>query len=201
MEKIEDITCKSADLSNPNIIDVAIKMNLSKFIDNSLSLYSYDSSDKDKNKDKCIDAEKILLSYNRKTPKHVFNLRPNQVFVFGTDTRGSQRYGAAGIAAKRFGAQIGVMDGPTGNCYALPTKGYLIEDLRKAVTRFIQYVDNNKNHTFLITPVGCGHAGFDVSEVASLFKGLLTRVSSLMFQFLVQKRYGTSSKVLIIMSL
>lgn len=187
MEKIEDITCKSADLSNSEIIDVAIKMNLSNFIDKSLSLYSDDSSNKDKSAEKCMDMEKILLSYNRKTPNHVFNLRPNQVFVFGTDTRGSQRYGAAGIAAKRFGAQIGVMDGPTGNCYALPTKGYLIEDLRKAVTRFIQYVDNNKNLTFLVTPVGCGHAGFDVSEVANLFKGLLTYENVMLPDLFIQE--------------
>ena len=40
----------------------------------------------------------------------------------------------------------------------------------------------------------CNHSKEDLDD-------LIIRVSSLMFQFLVQKRYGTSSKVLIIMSL
>ena len=42
---------------------------------------------------------------------------------------------------------------------------------------------------------------FGTAQLYDKEGNLLSRVSSLMFQFLVQKRYGTSSKVLIIMSL
>lgn len=177
IEKIEDITCKSTDMSNSDIIDIALKMNLSSFIDKSLSAYNDVTNEcqKETEEDNSVATSRsILSSYNRKTPNHIFALRPNQVFVFGTDTKGSQKYGAAGLAAKKFGAQVGVVDGTTGNCYALPTKGYTFGDLSKAVTKFMQYVDKNKDLTFLITPVGCGHAGFDSNEVASLFKNLLT---------------------------
>ena len=148
-------------------------MNLSRFVDKSLSAYN-DTRQETVEDTSVASIASILTSYNRKTPNHIFALRPNQVFVFGTDTKGSQKYGAAGLAAKKFGAQVGVVDGPTGNCYALPTKGFSFGDLSKAVTRFIQYVENNKDLTFLITPVGCGHAGFDSNEVASLFKNLLS---------------------------
>ena len=178
LEKVEDITCKSTDLSNSDIIDIAIKMNLNSFIDQSLSCYhSGDEPNEDNNKDNDVQASsitEILESYDRRTPNHIFSLRPNQVFVFGTDTKGSQKYGAAGIAAKRFGAQVGVVEGPTGNCYALPTRGFSIEVFSKAVERFLQHVKDNSNQIFLVTPVGCGHAGYDVKKVAELFKDLLT---------------------------
>lgn len=115
----------------------------------------------------------IVLGYNRCTPTKVFSLRNNQIFVFGTNRFGSQKYGAAGLAAKSFGAKVGVTEGPTGMCYALPTLGFSEKELVEAVNRFEQYVRANLNYTFLVTPVGCGHAGFDVNIVANMFKGLL----------------------------
>ena len=69
---------------------------------------------------------------------------------------------------------MGVVEGPTGNCYALPTRGFSIEVFSKAVERFLQHVKDNSNQIFLVTPVGCGHAGYDVKKVAELFKDLLT---------------------------
>ena len=178
LEKVEDITSKSTDLSNTDIIDIAIKMNLSNFIDHSLSHYQIEDNNYDNNSVDEVSSEvemiQTLSNYDRRTPNHIFSLRPNQIFVFGTDTKGSQKYGAAGIAAKKFGAQVGVVEGPTGNCYALPTRGFTFSDLSKAVERLLQYIDNNPNHIYLITPVGCGHAGFDANQVAILFKKLIT---------------------------
>jgi hypothetical protein len=77
------------------------------------------------------------------------------------------------LAAKRFGAQVGVVDGPTGMSYALPSMGFTEQDLAHAVERFEQYVRANMKYTYLVTAVGCGHAGFDVEKVANMFKGLL----------------------------
>lgn len=115
----------------------------------------------------------ILRGYNRCTPSNISTLRSNQIFVFGTDTKGSQKYGAAGLAANRFGAEVGVADGPTGMCYALPTMGFTEQDLSHAVVRFEQFVRANMSYTFLVTAIGCGHAGFDVTKVANMFKGLI----------------------------
>lgn len=190
LEKIEDITCSSANLSNIDIIDLAIRLNLNEYIVQELSAYTKDeqpSNQEDtetiiespqttpvqqieEEKDTEVATATLLKAYDRFTPNHVFSLRPQQIFVFGTDTRGSQRYGAAGMACKNFGAQIGVVEGPTGSCYALPTKGFQFEYFEKAVKRFKEYVESHPHNIFLITPVGCGHAGFNVNDVASLFK-------------------------------
>ena len=115
----------------------------------------------------------ILRGYDRCTPTKIVTLRNNQIFVFGTDDKGSQKYGAAGLAAKCFGAKVGVVDGPTGMCYALPTMGFTELDLAHAVERFEQYVRTNLKYTYLVTAVGCGHAGFDVTKVANMFKGMV----------------------------
>ena len=200
IEKIEDITCRSTYLSNLDIVNLAIRLNLNSFIVQDLSSYSIESV-KSNNASvlltKSIDEDSVkkssfslemptngslpgayggikigiceLLQYDRFTPNCVFNLKPNQIFVFGTDRNGSQKYGAAGMAARRFGAQIGVAEGKTGNCYALPTKGFTIAELNDAVVRFKDFVDNNPQFSYLITPVGCGHAGLNVSEVSKIF--------------------------------
>lgn len=115
----------------------------------------------------------VLRTYNRSTPSKVLRLRNEQVFVFGTDSRGSQRYGAAGLAAKQFGAQIGVKNGRTGNSYALPTMDCALEELGAAILEFEQYARENKGLTFLVTPIGCGHAGFNVDQVAPYFRGCI----------------------------
>ena len=59
----------------------------------------------------------IVRSYDRLTPTKIHHLRPSQIFVFGTDRQGSQKFGAAGLAAKSFGAQVGVSSGLTGKVF------------------------------------------------------------------------------------
>lgn len=201
LDKIEDLTCSSTDISNINIIDLAIKLNLSSYIVPEFSSYQIDKKvnettcegsiedgkvediEEDGNNTELKETQttsehkilnQVLQSYNRLTPNHIFSLRSQQLFVFGTDRQGSQKYGASGIAAKKFGAEVGITEGKTGFCYALPTRGFSIDELRDAVDRFIKFVDENNQYIYLVTPVGCGHAGFNVSEVAEMFKSLVT---------------------------
>ena len=115
----------------------------------------------------------VLRSYDRCTPSKIYRLRKDQVFVFGTDAKGSQRYGAAGLAAKEFGAEVGVTDGPTGDSYAMPTMGCSLDVLGNAILRFEQYARSNRGKTFLVTPIGCGHARFKAEEVAPFFRGCI----------------------------
>lgn len=200
LDKIEDITSNTTNLSNVDIIDLAIQLNLNPFILTDLSSYTIeqktDSDSKNEGKEPNPTSESLVTdirtdnkeehvnvlndsnfdkvnSYDRFCPNHIFALRPNQIFVFGTDRKGSQRYGAAGTANKKFGAQVGVVEGPTGYCYALPTKGFEFSYFTLAVKRFKEYVDAHSENIFLITPVGCGHAGFNINEVASLFADLV----------------------------
>ena len=215
IDKVEDLTCASTNISNVDIINLAIKLNLNPFLIEELSSYSHSKEedteerlskeeehaeistviDDEVGENICqtqTDIKAIIDSYDRFTPNHIFNLRPNQVFVFGTDKKGSQKYGAAGLASKKFGAQVGVIDGPTGNCYALPTKGFALSDLDKAVIRFIDYVNANSHLTFLVTPVGCGHAGFDVKQVANMFRDLIVKRNVMLPEAFIQE-YRTES--------
>jgi hypothetical protein len=48
-------------------------------------------------------------------------MKPNCVFVFGSNLGGIHAGGAARYAADNFGAAMGVGEGITGQSYALPT--------------------------------------------------------------------------------
>lgn len=41
----------------------------------------------------------VLKGYDHCTPSKIVSLRNNQIFVFGTNKYGSQKHGAAGLAA------------------------------------------------------------------------------------------------------
>lgn len=113
----------------------------------------------------------VLYGYDRFTPNNISHLRHGQIFVFGTDANGSQRYGAAGLAAKRFGAIIGQNEGLMGTSYALPSMGVDLNRLSQAINKFEDFAREHNNLTFLVTPIGCGHAGFKVNQVAPCFEG------------------------------
>jgi len=115
----------------------------------------------------------VLQAYNRCTPKMVSQLENRQIFVFGTDVCGRQKYGAAGLAARKFGAKAGISEGITGNSYAIPTMGATIDQTIDAINRFEIYVRNNMSNQYLVTAVGCGHAGYNVEEIAPSFSGCI----------------------------
>lgn len=111
--------------------------------------------------------------YNRKFTGKVTRLQPNQVFVFGSNIRGYHGGGAAGFAHAKFGAEWGVGEGMTGQCYALPTMEGGVDYIQGKVNSFIDFAEAHPDLEFLVTPVACGIAGFKVSEIAPLFQRAL----------------------------
>jgi len=104
----------------------------------------------------------------------ITTLRPDQIFVFGSNLAGIHGAGAAKQARSEFGAEQGVGEGPTGQCYALPTKDLgiqtrRIEDVKRSVALFIYYATQHPELEFLITPIGCGLAGFKPQQIAPMF--------------------------------
>ena len=98
----------------------------------------------------------------------------SKVFVFGSNSAGIHGGGAAAYACKSLGAEWGVGEGPTGQCYALPTKDQHIQsrsldDIRDSVNRFVSYATDHPDLIFQITRIGCGLAGFNDSEIAPMF--------------------------------
>jgi hypothetical protein len=113
----------------------------------------------------------------RYTPEFIDTLKSGEIFVFGSNEAGIHGAGAARIAHQSFGAKLGLGFGGAGQTFALPTKDWNIEVLpldiiKFYVDRFVEYVKRAKSHTFLITKVGCGLAGYTVEDIAPLFKGL-----------------------------
>lgn len=104
------------------------------------------------------------------TPAFITHLNESEIFVFGSNKEGMHGGGAARIAYERFGAQWGVGTGRTGQCYAIPTMDGSIDIIRKHVNDFTAYAKAHPELTFLVTPIGCGIAGWQESQIAPLFK-------------------------------
>lgn len=69
-----------------------------------------------------------------------------------------------------FGAEWGKGEGPQGRSYAIPTMQGGVETIAPYVERFIRYARRHPEQTFLVTPIGCGIAGFSPREIAPLFR-------------------------------
>lgn len=104
----------------------------------------------------------------RITPAMISSLKPGEVFVFGSNMHGHHMAGAAAAAMRHFGAEWGVGDGLCGQSYAISTMEGL-EETEKNVSRFISFARLHSEFTFLVTPIGCGIAGYTPSEIAPLF--------------------------------
>lgn len=100
----------------------------------------------------------------------------NSVFVFGSNLGGIHGAGAARYACLRLHAEIGVAVGPTGSCYAIPTKDAVIrhtlplDEIRKHVQEFMRFASEEVPHNrFKVTQIGCGLAGLKPEQIAPMF--------------------------------
>jgi len=115
----------------------------------------------------------------------------NAIFVFGSNNKGQHIGGAAKFAVDNFGAVWGQAEGLQGQSYAIPTlyfqqqvtEGPLgpeeqlqklyIEDIEVSVQKLINFALDHPDLQFHVTKIGCGIAGFKISEIASIFKGMI----------------------------
>ena len=108
--------------------------------------------------------------YNREfTPERITALKPNEIFVFGSNLAGSHGGGAARLAYNRFGAIWGQGVGLQGQSYAIPTMQGGVETIKPYVDEFIEFAKQHTEYKFLVTRIGCGIAGFMDEEIAPLF--------------------------------
>ena len=104
------------------------------------------------------------------TPENIDSLKPNEVFVFGSNLAGRHGGGAARAALNRFGAVWGQGVGLQGQSYAIPTMQGGVETIKPYVDEFIDFARSHTGLKFYITRIGCGIAGFKDEEIAPLFK-------------------------------
>jgi hypothetical protein len=108
------------------------------------------------------------------SPEKIEHLEPNEVFVFGSNLAGRHGRGAAKIAQARFGARPGHGLGLSGQSYGIATKGrslrvLSLERIRGQVYKFIRFAVAHPELTFLVTPIGCGLAGYKPKDIAPMF--------------------------------
>ena len=107
------------------------------------------------------------------TPDFITELKPNEIFVFGSNLAGMHGGGAAYVAMERFGAIWGQGVGLQGQSYAIPTMQGGVETIKPYVDEFISFAKSHPEYTFFVTRIGCGIAGFTVDQIAPLFSQAL----------------------------
>ena len=105
----------------------------------------------------------------RVTPELIKEVAEDEVFVFGSNLEGRHAGGAARAAYDHFGAIWGQGVGIQGQSYAIPTMHGGVDEIKPYVDDFIAYAKAHPEKKFLVTPIGCGIAGFTPEEIAQLF--------------------------------
>lgn len=108
----------------------------------------------------------------------ISELKHNQVFVFGSNTKGIHGGGAALIAAQKFGAVYGQAKGLQGNSYAIITKDLAVgmrsispERIMEQILELYAFAGTNKDKEFLIaySETGKNLNGYSPEEMAEMF--------------------------------
>lgn len=103
------------------------------------------------------------------TPERISELRADEVFVFGSNLAGMHGGGAAWVAFRKFGAEMGVGVGLSRQSYAIPTMQGGVETIKPYVDEFIAFAKEHPELFFYVTRIGCGIAGFRDKQIAPLF--------------------------------
>ena len=107
------------------------------------------------------------------TPDAISSLKPDEVFVFGSNLQGHHGGGAARVAQMKFGAIWGQGVGLQGQSYAIPTMQGGPDTIQPYVDQFIAFAMDHTELFFYVTRIGCGIAGFKDQDIAPLFADAL----------------------------
>ena len=113
------------------------------------------------------------------TPENITSLKPNEIFVFGSNAEGVHGKGAALLAKEKFGAIQGKAEGLQGKSYGVITKknwrvekSSTLQEIGKGIQNMLLFAKENPNKKFLVTKLGSSLAGYSVKEIKNLFEKL-----------------------------
>lgn len=109
------------------------------------------------------------MKQKRISSSRITELKPDEIFVFGSNLEGLHGGGAAYLAYRKWGAIWGQGVGLQGQTYGIPTMHGGPDAIRPYVDEFIKFVQVHPELKFLVTEIGCGIAGFTPEEIAPLF--------------------------------
>lgn len=115
-----------------------------------------------------LDASEVVAG-SRVTPNRIIHLAPGEIFVFGSNAQGLHGGGAARQAYESFGAVWRQGHGLQGRSYAIDSMSGL-SALQADAQQFCEFARSHPNMRFLVTPIGCGIAGYHPSDVAPYFE-------------------------------
>jgi hypothetical protein len=97
------------------------------------------------------------------------------IFVFGSNLAGRHGAGAARYALERKGAVLFQGEGLQGESYGIATKDDRIRtrglvEIERSVIEFLDFAGKHPEHTFDITPIGCGLAGYKRAQIKPMFE-------------------------------
>lgn len=97
-----------------------------------------------------------------------------QIFVFGSNLAGRHGAGAAKFAVENYGAKYGQGVGLQGSSYGIPTKDFNVitlplSKIKPYVEEFIEFAKTHPELKFNVTKIGCGLAGYKVTDIAPMF--------------------------------
>lgn len=104
-------------------------------------------------------------------------IKPNEIFVFGSNLAGRHGAGAALQALNEFGAVLFQGVGLQGKSYGIPTKDERIrtmplEAIAPYVKEFLDFARSRPDLSFYVTPIGCGLAGYKREQIRPMFDDL-----------------------------
>lgn len=113
------------------------------------------------------------MNTERITPNRITSLKPDEIFVFGSNFAGRHGKGAAKTALK-WGAIPGRGIGFMGQTYGIATKNFelktvSLDEIQAQIGLFLCQARGRKDKKFLVTEIGCGLAGYKPAQVAPLF--------------------------------
>lgn len=138
--------------------------------------------------------ETPVTTTGRKTYSgNVTSLKPNQVFVFGSNPEGKHGKGAAKAAVDNFGAVYGQGEGIQGQSYALPTKDLRVKEnnslksispevITSSIKKLYEIANQNPIKEFLVSDYsGTNLNGYTGQEMADMFNAAGPIPSNIVF--------------------
>ena len=81
--------------------------------------------------------------------------------------------GAARVALEKFGSVWGKDVGLKRQSYAIPTMHGGVDVIKPHVDKFIAFARKHRELKLLVTPIGCGIAGFTIGQIAPRFAAVI----------------------------
>ena len=102
-------------------------------------------------------------------------LKPNEVFVFGSNAIGAHAGGAAKYAKEHFGAVECIGQGLVGQSFAIDTMGRK-ERIKEGADMLRDTAQRLPALTFYLTKVRCGIAGYSEDDIKPIFRDMPSNV-------------------------